>query len=120
MAMSGLLLAGIGVFGVLSHAVGQRTREIGLRMAIGASPSGMLRMILAEGLAQAGAGLAVGVVLSMLLSRLLSGLLYGVDHASPMPYLLVAGVIIVVAIAACVVPARRAMRIDPAVALRAD
>jgi putative ABC transport system permease protein len=120
MALSGLLLAAIGVFGVLSHAVGQRTREIGVRMAIGASPTGMLRMVLGEGLVQAGFGLALGMGLSIVMSRLLSGLLFGVDRFNVMPYLIVSVVILVVSIAACVVPARRAMCVDPAVALRSQ
>jgi putative ABC transport system permease protein len=120
MALSGLLLAAIGVFGVLSHAVGQRTREIGVRMAIGASPTGMLRMVLGEGLVQVGCGLVLGLILSIGLSRLLSGLLFGVDRFSPLPYLLVSAVIVFVSMVACLVPAWRAMRIDPAVALRTD
>ncbi len=119
-ALSALLLAAIGVFGVLSHAVSQRTREIGVRMAIGASPRRMLRSILMEGLTQVGLGLLVGGALSMLTGRLLSGLLYGVSAVSIAPYLIVIGLLAMVSLVACFIPARRAMQIDPAVALRAD
>ncbi len=119
-ALSALMLAAIGVFGVMSHAVSQRTREIGVRMAIGASPYRMLAAILGEGLAQVGIGLAVGAVLSLVTARLLSGLLFGVAAVSVAPYLVVVALLAFVSLMACLIPARRAMRIDPAVALRAD
>ena len=119
-AMSGLLLAAIGVFGMLSHAVSQRSQEIGIRMAIGASPQQMLGMILIEGLLQVGLGIAVGLGLAWATSRLLSGLLFGVTAATPTPYFVVAILLILVATIACLAPARRAMRIDPAIALRGD
>ena len=119
-AASALLLAAIGVFGVMSHAVSQRTREIGVRMAIGASPYRVLGGIVGEGLSQVGLGLAAGAALSLVTSRLLSGLLFGVTGASVAPYLIVVGLLAAVSLVACLVPARRAMRIDPAVALRAD
>jgi ABC-type antimicrobial peptide transport system permease subunit len=119
-AISGLLLAAIGVFGVLSHAVSQRTQEIGVRMAIGASPSHMLGMILREGLLQVGLGLVVGLILAWGTSRLLSGLLFGVTTSTPAPYAMVSVLLLSVAVIACLAPARRAMRIDPAVALRGE
>jgi putative ABC transport system permease protein len=119
-AASALMLAAIGVFGVLSHAVSQRTREIGVRMAIGASPGRVLGGILAEGLTQVALGLLIGALLSLLTARLLSGLLFGVSAVSVAPYLAVIGLLASVSLMACLVPARRAMRIDPAVALRAD
>ena len=119
-AVSGLLLAAIGVFGVMSHAVSQRTQEIGVRMAVGASPTQMLAMILGEGLAQVGLGIVAGLALAWGTSRLLSGLLFGVTTSTPLPYALVAMLLIVVAVLASLAPARRAMRIDPAVALRGD
>jgi putative ABC transport system permease protein len=117
-AISGLLLAAIGVFGVLSHAVSQRTQEIGVRMAIGASPAQMLHMIMSEGLMQVGLGLAIGLALALAMSRLLSGLLFGVTVSAPAPYLVVSALLLLVGLAACLAPARRAMRIDPARALR--
>jgi putative ABC transport system permease protein len=119
-AFSALLLAAIGVFGVMSHAVSQRTREIGVRMAVGASPSRVLGSILGEGLAQVALGLIVGALLSLLTGRLLSGLLFGVAALTLTPFLIVVGLLAAVSLIACLVPARRAMRIDPAVALRAD
>jgi len=119
-AFSALMLAAIGVFGVMSHSVSQRTREIGVRMAIGASPTRVLGGILGEGLAQVALGLVLGAVLSLLTARLLAGLLFGVSAVSIAPYLVVVGLLGTVSLIACLVPARRAMQIDPAVALRAD
>jgi putative ABC transport system permease protein len=119
-ALSALMLAAIGVFGVMSHAVGQRTREIGVRMAIGASPAQMLRAVLSEGMLQVAGGVALGGVLTLLTARLLSGLLFGVAALSVAPYLVVTALLGAVSVIACLVPARRAMRIDPAMALRAD
>ena len=119
-AVSALMLAAIGVFGVMSHAVSQRTREIGVRMAIGASPYRVLGAILTEGLAQVGVGLVLGAVLSLSTARLLGGLLYGVTTFAIAPYLIVIALLAIVSLIACLAPARRAMRIDPAVALRAE
>jgi putative ABC transport system permease protein len=119
-AIAALLLAAIGVFGVMSHVVSQRTREIGVRMAIGASPSRVLAGILGEGLSQVALGLVLGAVLSMLTARLLAGLLFGVSALNIVPYIVVVGLLGAVSLVACLVPARRAMKIDPAVALRAD
>jgi putative ABC transport system permease protein len=119
-AVAALMLAAIGVFGVMSHAVSQRTREIGVRMAVGASPYRVLAGILGEGLAQVALGLVLGALLSLLTARLLSGLLFGVSALTITPYLIVVGLLGAVSLVACLVPARRAMRIDPAVALRAD
>jgi putative ABC transport system permease protein len=119
-AIAALLLAAVGVFGVMSHAVSQRTREIGVRMAIGASPHRMLRAILVQGLTQVGLGLVLGAALSLLTARLLAGLLYGVSALSLTPYVIVVAVLGTVSLMACLVPVRRAMQIDPAVALRSD
>ena len=119
-AMAALMLAAIGVFGVMSHAVSQRTREIGVRMAIGASPYRMLGSILGEGFTQVGLGLIAGVLLSVLTARLMAGLLFGVTALSVMPYVVVMILLAAVSLVACLVPARRAMRIDPATALRSD
>jgi putative ABC transport system permease protein len=119
-ALAALMLAAIGVFGVMSHAVSERTREIGVRMAIGASPRRMLGAILGEGLAQVGLGLLAGALLSMLTARLLSGLLFGVTALTITPYLIVVALLGAVSVIACLVPARRAMRVDPAVALRGE
>ena len=119
-AMSALMLAAIGVFGVMSHAVSQRTREIGVRMAIGASPYRMLGAMLREGMTQVGLGVIVGALLSMIIARLLAGLLFGVSALAAAPYVIVIALLATVSLVACLVPARRAMRVDPATALRAD
>jgi putative ABC transport system permease protein len=119
-ALSGLLLAAIGVFGVLSHAVSQRTQEIGVRLAVGASPRQVLRMIVAEGLIQVGIGLVLGIGLALGISRLVSRLLFGVTVSAPAPYVIVSLLLLTVAVVACLAPGRRAMRIDPAVALRGE
>ena len=113
-----LLLSSIGIYGVISYVVGQRTREIGIRIALGAQRSTVLWLMLGEGMKMAMIGVVVGIVAAAGLTRLMSQLIYGVSAAHPVTF---AGVIIVlttVAFAACYVPARRAMRVDPMVALR--
>jgi predicted permease len=113
-----LLLSSIGIYGVISYVVGQRTREIGIRMALGAQRSTVLWLMLGEGMKVAMIGVVVGIVAAAGLTRLMSQLIYGVSAADPVTF---AGVIIIlttVAFAACYVPARRAMRVDPMVALR--
>jgi putative ABC transport system permease protein len=119
-ALSGLLLATIGVFGVVSHIVTQRTREIGVRRAIGATPGQVLRMILGEGLTQVGLGIVAGMAIALGTARLLSALLYGVTSASVTPYIALAALLVIVTIAACLAPARRAMNVDPVTVLRAE
>jgi predicted permease len=113
-----LVLAAIGVYGVLAYAVAQRTREIGVRMALGARPSDVTGMILGRGLQLSGIGLLAGGVLAAGLSVLLRSLLYGVTPASPLVYAGAAGSLVLVAMAACVIPALRAARVDPVEALR--
>jgi len=113
-----LLLSSIGIYGVISYVVGQRTREIGIRIALGAQRSTVLWLMLREGMKMAMIGVVVGIVAAAGLTRLMSQLIYGVSAADPVTF---AGVIIIlttVAFAACYVPARRAMRVDPMVALR--
>jgi ABC-type antimicrobial peptide transport system permease subunit len=113
-----LLLSSIGIYGVVSYVVGQRTREIGIRIALGAQRSTVLWLMLGEGMKMAMIGVVVGIVAAAGLTRLMSQLIYGVSAADPVTF---AGVIIVlttVAFVACYVPARRAMRVDPLVALR--
>src|SRR5271163_2761815 len=112
-----LLLSSFGIYGVISYVVGQRTREIGIRIALGAQRSTVLWLVLGEGMKMAMTGVVVGIVAAAGLTRLMSELIYGVSAADPVTF---AGVIIVlttVAFAACYVPARRAMRVDPMVAL---
>ena len=113
-----LVLASVGLYGVISYAVSQRTREIGVRMALGARPADVSRMVLEEGLKLVLAGLALGVLASLLLTRLLEGMLYGVTMRDPAIFLLVNLLLVAVSLGACYLPARRAMRVDPMVALR--
>ncbi|HEX8694648.1 MAG TPA: ABC transporter permease [Longimicrobium sp.] len=119
-ALSALVLAAVGIYGVASYTVAQRTREIGIRMALGARAADVLRMVVREGLVLVGAGVALGTLGALALSRLLTGLLYGLGAADPPTYVGVALLIAAVAVAASVLPARRAARVDPAVALRTE
>jgi predicted permease len=115
-----LLLAAIGTYGVLSYMVYERHREIGIRMALGAGSSQVVALVLKQGITIAAIGIVVGVGGALALSRITQTLLYGVDPADPMTFGTVVGVIALVATAACLIPMRRAMRVDPLTAMRAD
>ena len=115
-----LLLASIGIYGVTAHAVGQRTHEVGIRIAMGARRPDVLRMILAQHLRPAFVGLAAGVAGAAVLSRFVRSLLFGVSATDPATFASVAVILLIVAAAACWVPARRATRVDPLVALRTE
>jgi putative ABC transport system permease protein len=119
-AAAAALLAAIGIYGVMSYAVSLRTREIGVRMALGADPRSVRRLVVGEGMAVAAAGAAAGLVAAFLLTRLMAGLLYGVRASDPVTYAGVAAALLAIALAACWIPARRASRIDPMRALRAE
>jgi putative ABC transport system permease protein len=113
-----LVLTATGLFGVIAYAVSERTHEIGIRMALGAAPSAVLRLIVGRGMILTSIGLLVGLPLALGMGRLVAGLLYGV---APNDFATFAGVAVIlacVALAACYIPARRAMRVDPMIALR--
>jgi predicted permease len=111
-------LACVGIYGVISHLVGQRTHEIGVRLALGARRSEVMRLILGQGAGMALLGTGIGTVAALGLARLLAAQLFGVTAHDPLTFASVAILLMVVAVAACYVPARRAMRVDPMVALR--
>ena len=113
-----LALAAVGIFGVVSYAASQRTHEIGIRMAVGAQQRDVLRLILGEGAKLALFGLGIGVVLALVATRLIANLLYSVSTTDPLTFGTVIIVLLGVAVTACYIPARRAMRVDPMVALR--
>jgi len=115
-----LALAAVGTYGVLSYLVTERQREIGIRMALGANRTNVLSLVLRQGLATTVIGLVIGVAGAVGLTRLATSLLFEVKPTDPLTFGAVAGVITLVALAACVVPARRATKVDPIVALREE
>jgi predicted permease len=117
-ALTALLLAGLGIYGVISYIVSERTHEIGIRLALGAQQRSILRMVLRQALGLALAGAAVGLVGALIVSHLMTGLLYGVRPTDPLTFAGVVLLLSIVALFACYVPARRAVRVDPLVALR--
>jgi ABC-type antimicrobial peptide transport system permease subunit len=116
----GLGLAVVGIYGVVSYAVSQRTSEIGLRMALGAESRDILRLIIGKGMALTLIGVGLGSALSLALARLLSRILIGVSAADPLTFIAVPLLLTAVAIFACWIPARRATKFDPMIALRRE
>ena len=117
-ALLALLLASIGIYGVLSYMVGQRTKEIGVRLALGAQKFDVLRMVLKDGARMTLAGILIGLVGALALTRLMGTMLYGVRPTDPLTFISVAALLAAIAMLACYVPARRAMKVDPMEALR--
>ncbi len=113
-----LVLACVGIYGVISYLVGQRTHEIGVRMALGARPSDVLRLVIGHGARMALIGVAMGIGVALGLTRLMANQLFGVSAHDPLTFAGVAILLIIVAVAACYIPARRAMRVDPIIAMR--
>jgi putative ABC transport system permease protein len=119
-AATAVLLAALGAYGLLSYAVRQRTREMGIRLALGAQRRDVLSLVMKDGMRLAVAGAALGVAGALLLGRFLSGMLYGVRPSDPATYVAVTALILAVALVACFIPARRATRVEPVVALRSE
>jgi ABC-type antimicrobial peptide transport system permease subunit len=117
-AVLALVLAGIGLYGLISFSTGQRTREIGIRMAVGAQRGDVLRLIVGEGVRMAATGIVVGLVVALLVTRVLNSLLFGVTATDPFIFVANAVILASVALLASAIPARRAARVDPMEALR--
>ncbi len=118
--MIGLVLAAIGLFGVLAYAVSQRTHEFGVRLAMGAQIGEVLRLVLIQGLKVAGMGLGIGLAGALALSMVLQSMLFEMRAQDPLTFLVVVVLLGLVALVACYLPARRATQVDPMVALRCE
>jgi putative ABC transport system permease protein len=115
-----LVLAAVGIYGVISYAVSRRTHEIGVRMALGATPRNVVRLIIGQGMRVVMAGVVAGLIGALLVTRLMTNVVYGVRVTDPLTYGAVALLLTVVALLASYIPARRATRIDPLTSMRSD
>ena len=118
-AATALLLAAVGLYGVMAYLVSQRQAEIGIRLALGGGPGDVARMVVGDGMRMALAGIVIGTLASLALARVLDGLLYGISPTDPVTYAVIAATLAVVALLASAFPARRATRANPVDALRA-
>jgi len=117
-AVLALFLASLGLFGVLAHTVSRRTQELGIRMALGAARRDLLLMVLREGIVLTALGIVGGLAGAVVLTRLMASLLFGVSASDPVVYVAISALLLTVSIVACYLPARRATRVDPIIALR--
>jgi putative ABC transport system permease protein len=119
-AAGALLLSLVGIYGVMAYAVAEHTRELGIRVALGARGADIYRLIVGQGMTLALVGVAIGLAASLAMTRLLAGMLYGVTPTDPVTFASVSLLLVAAALAACFFPARRATRVDPMVALRSE